>query len=144
MTQAKPARVARRALRAIALVLPILATAAGPSQAGEGDALLGEWGQVASNAGACPTCSIAFVRLGGRLSVVANNGWQATLDGAGGTVVTGAGRWQEGGRNWVSGRPFAISFRLERNELQMTMTVDRGAAQSSVVKGVFKRAWQGM
>ncbi|WP_147045547.1 hypothetical protein [Methylobacterium gnaphalii] len=106
--------------------------------------LLGEWGQVASNAGACPTCSIAFVRMAGRLSVIANNGWQATLDGAGGTNFSGAGRWQEVGRTWVSGRPFAISFRLERDELQMTMTVDRGAGQSSVVKGVFKRVWHGM
>ncbi|MBB3901149.1 hypothetical protein [Methylobacterium brachythecii] len=144
MAQKIGARSVWGTLRAIAVVLPVLATTADPSHAGDGDALLGEWGQVASNAGACPTCSIAFVRLGGRLSVIANNGWQATLDGAGGTVVSGAGRWQDVGRNWVSNRPFAIGFRLERDELQMTMTVDRGTGQSTVVRGAFKRAWQGM
>ena len=88
-----------------AFVLPVSA------EEEQAESILGEWQQIATNAGACPTCRIAF-RTGGRGIVVsANNGWTATLVRTGPTDLTGDGRWDTQGRGWPTGRAFTIRYR---------------------------------
>jgi hypothetical protein len=121
-----------------ALVLPVSA------EAEQAESILGEWQQIATNAGACPTCRIAF-RTGGRGIVVsANNGWTATLARTGPTDLTGDGHWDPQGRGWPTGRAFTIRFRQDGDRLAMTMVVDTGTGQRPTVHATFVRSWQGV
>ena len=109
--------------------------------------LLGVWEQVASNAGPCPACTIAFRETLGGVVVVANNGWRADLPALDtGGPASGYGRWQdERVAAWVAERPFTIRFRLgEDGVLAMTMTVDAGSARQRVVRARYRRVWLGM
>jgi hypothetical protein len=72
---------ARHAALAVAIVDAL------PAQASEAAEILGLWEQVATNAGACRTCTIEFRSEGSGLSVTANNGWFASLDGSGGRDI---------------------------------------------------------
>lgn len=132
-------------MRSVGWISFVLAMAqAVPALATEADALLGVWEQVATNAGACPTCRLEFRAREQGLSVTANNGWTATLEGSRGSDIVGVGRWVAAKRTWVAGRPFTIGFRLDGDRLGMTMTVDTGAGPKRVVRGIYKRAWQGV
>ncbi|GJD30569.1 hypothetical protein PMNALOAF_1816 [Methylobacterium adhaesivum] len=117
---------------------------ASPAQASEATELLGLWEQVATNAGACETCTIDFRAAGSGLSVTANNGWAATLSSSGEPDTFGAGRWENRGAAWVSGKAFSVRFHRVGNRLEMTMTIDTGSEPKPVVRGVYKRTWQGM
>jgi hypothetical protein len=124
--------------------LALAMTQALPARATEPGALLGIWEQIATNAGACPTCRIGFRESEQGLSVAANNGWAATLGGSRGSDIVGAGRWVGAKRNWAAGRPFTVCFRLDGDRLSMTMTVDTGTEPKRIIRGIFKRAWQGV
>ena len=128
----------------VSIVLVLAMTWALPAYSAETDAWLGVWEQVATDAGACPTCRIAFRAEPLGLSVAANNGWAAALDSAQDGDIAGVGRWSEAERSWVAGRPFTISFRLKDDQLSMTMAVDTGTGPRSVVRATYKRARQGV
>jgi len=108
------------------------------------DFLLGEWQQIASNAGACPTCQISLARGGDAIAVTANNGWSARVsEQRGGAViaVAGNGRWGAAGRG-IDGKPFSIYLELRSDRLYMTMQIDLGPGVRTV-KAVFGRPWLG-
>lgn len=115
-----------------------------PSQASDAAEILGLWEQVATNAGACRTCTIEFQAGSSGLSVTANNGWTASLRGSDKNDLVGTGRWEDRGRVWVSGKPFTVRFRREGNHLEMTMTVETDADPRPVVRSTYRRAWQGV
>jgi hypothetical protein len=126
----------------IGFALAVMQTS--PTLATDADALLGSWQQVATSAGACPTCRLEFREGEQGLSVIANNGWTAILEGSRGGTFSGTGRWRSGGRTWIAGRPFTIGFDLDGDRLTMTMKVDMGKEPKPVVRAVYKRAWQGV
>lgn len=75
----------------------MVAIQAAPVQASEATELLGLWAQVATNAGACETCTIDFRAAGSGFSVTANNGWAASLGNSTGRETFGLGRWEDRG-----------------------------------------------
>jgi len=83
------------ALSLIFAVLPMLAAA--QQQTG----FCGNYIQIASNAGACPDCSLLIADNPEILKyfVEANNGWSAELDwdSTAGTFARGTGKWNDGG-----------------------------------------------
>jgi hypothetical protein len=131
-----------RSVRWIILAATILHAV--PTPASEAAEILGLWEQVATNAGACRTCTIEFQAGSSGLSVTANNGWAASLRGLDKHDIVGTGRWEDRGRACVSGKPFTVSFRREGNHLEMTMIIDTGADPKPVVRSTYRRAWQGV
>lgn len=134
-------------LKICALAMALAVTAGLPVHAAERADFLGVWEQVGTNAGPCPTCQIEFQETSQGAVVSANNGWRADLPtlNAGGPA-SGIGRWRdERVATWVSGRSFTVSFHLEGSGLlAMTMTVDTSSGRQSVVRGSYRRVWQGM
>ncbi|HWW47675.1 MAG TPA: hypothetical protein VNZ94_07550 [Xanthobacteraceae bacterium] len=102
----------------------------------------GDWQQIASNAGRCPSCRIAVAGDGRTLTVTANNGWLAQLaagkDG-GLTVASGEGRWA--GR--LADAPFHIRIVERGMRLYMTMEVFTPGRPKSPIRAVFGRSWVG-
>lgn len=121
-----------------------VAIQATPVQATEVTELLGLWAQVATNAGACETCTVDFRAAGSGVSVTSNNGWAATLGNSTGRDIVGVGRWEDRGAVWVSKKSFSVRFHRDGDRLEMTMTINTGAEPKPVVRGVYKRAWQGV
>ena len=125
-------------------LLPALVVSLPAAAAEDIETIVGEWEQIASNAGACPTCRITFETRGKSFTVTANNGWAATLSDIRATELSGAGEWDASVRGWPAGHAFTIHFRREGDRLQMTMTVDTGSADRPIVTGTFRRPWQGV
>ncbi|MDB5644736.1 MAG: hypothetical protein JWQ05_405, partial [Methylobacterium sp.] len=55
-------------------LLPALVVSLPAAAAEDIETIFGEWEQIASNAGACPTCRITFETRGKSFTVTANNG----------------------------------------------------------------------
>jgi opacity protein-like surface antigen len=130
-------------LAALAL-LAALAMSAASSAAAQSDLLYGDWRQLRSNAGPCPTCKISIDGID-QLTVSANNGWSATVVASernGQVAATGSGRWR-GTKNPVDGTSFGIELELRGDRLHMTMRIDAGAAAPRIVRAVFERPWLG-
>uniref|UniRef100_Q07IV1 Lipocalin-like domain-containing protein n=1 Tax=Rhodopseudomonas palustris (strain BisA53) TaxID=316055 RepID=Q07IV1_RHOP5 len=114
-----------------------------PAQA-QVDFLLGEWQQIASNAGACPTCQISLAHGGDAIAVTANNGWSARVSEqrrVGVIAAAGNGRWRSAGRG-LDGKPFSIDLEWRGDRLYMTMRIDLGPGVRTV-KAVYGRLWLG-
>lgn len=131
-------RSARWAAFAVAIVHAV------PVRASEAAEILGLWEQVTTNAGACRTCTIEFRSEGSGLSVTANNGWSASLSDPTGRDIVGAGCWANRGHSWVSGKSFTARFHRNGDHLEMTMIVDAGTEPKPVVRGTYRRVWQGV
>jgi hypothetical protein len=128
---------------ALALIAA-LATGTATSAAAQSDLLSGDWRQVRSNAGPCPTCKISIDGID-QLNVSANNGWSATVVASernGQVAATGSGRWR-GTKHPVDGTSFAIEFELRGDRLHMTMRIATGTAAPWVVRAVYERPWLG-
>ncbi len=70
---------------------------------------VGEWRQVESNAGPCPSCRITISGTGRVLTVTANNGWTAQVMAAvenGLAAAHGEGQWNEARVGRLAGLPF--------------------------------------
>ena len=91
------------------IVLLCLAGFAAPATAG--DTFHGEWQQIASNAGECPSCRITIRQTGTSLQVTANNDWTAIAETSRRDTAGGAGFWKRGTRKTYSGKTFDIQFR---------------------------------
>jgi hypothetical protein len=134
------------AMRALAAVLLAVAALAGaPSHArAQADFLLGDWQQLSSNAGPCPTCQISFSQSGGALTVTANNGWSARVDErprSGVVAAVGSGGWQAGGGR-LAGKTFDIDLELRGDRIYMSMRIDTGG-RPWIVRAIYGRAWLG-
>ena len=126
----------RRVLAAI--VLLCMAGLAAPAAAEGG--FDGEWQQVSSNAGDCPSCRITIRQTGTSLQIVANNDWTAIAETAGPGTADGAGFWKRGTRKTYSGKSFDIKLRRnDEDELLMLMRIEPIRGQSRTIKGVFQR-----
>jgi hypothetical protein len=107
------------------------------------DTFHGEWQQVASNAGECPTCRITIRQTGSSLQIIANNDWTAIAESAGRTTADGAGFWKRGTRKTYSGKSFDIKLRRnDDDELIILMRIEPIRGQSRTIKGVFQRIEQ--
>lgn len=132
-----------RPLASIVLIAAALAGATSRAQA-QVDFLLGDWRQLSSNAGSCPTCQLSFSRGGGAINVTANNGWSARVDERerpGVIAAIGSGRWQAGNGR-LAGKAFDIDLELRGERIYMSMRIDTGG-RPSIVKAVYGRAWLG-
>jgi hypothetical protein len=112
----------------------------------QAERLLGEWRQVESNAGACPTCQISIGGDASLLTVTANNGWSAAVvAGEKNNVMgaTGSGRWNSRADKSIANKPFNIVFIVKGVRLYMTMFIDGANGSRQAVKGVFERPWLG-
>ena len=131
-------------LSAVVLILAILLfqPARAYAQAHE---FLGDWQQLTSDAGACARCQLSFSGGASQLSVMANNGWSATVDAretATGPVAAGGGRWGAVGGAFAS-KPFTVEFSLRGERLYMTMSNDFGNGRTRIIRAVFGRPWVG-
>ena len=139
------ARAPLTRLRAILFVLAMLLLL--PTQLhAQVQELLGNWQQLSSNAGACPSCQISFSGGSSQLTVTANNGWSAVVEARetreAGTMAAGRGSWRAG-TGVLASKPFTIEFTLRGERLYMTMTNDLGNGRKRIVRGVFGRPWLG-
>ena len=124
-------------------IAPIISL--GPAHAQE-DFIEGAWQQIVSNAGACPKCRILIGQGGGRLSVVANNGWSAVVSiqrTKDPLEATGTGIWARGSLRTTAGRPFNVVFRLRDQRLYMSLCVEMEDGSRRPIKAVFGRVWFG-
>jgi len=103
--------------------------------------LSGTWKQTGSNAGACPTCSIAIKEDGSIAAVVANNGWSAKLSwlDPAGKHAAGRGSWKPGAGGAYDGKAIDVDMRVAGDRLTLTMTVSDGSIPGKIV-GSYKRA----
>ena len=121
-----------------ATVLSCMAGFAAPATAQ--DAFHGEWQQVASNAGECPSCRITIRQTGTSLQIIANNDWTAIAEADGHDTAGGAGFWKRGTRKTYSGKTFDIQFRRNaEDELLMRMRIEPIRGKSRTINGLFKR-----
>lgn len=122
-----------------AVTLAFLATfSGGAAIAGP---LSGTWKQADSNAGACPTCSIAIKEDGSLATLVANNGWSASLSwlDPSGKHAAGHGSWNPGAGGAYGGKAIDVDVRVAGGKLTLTMTVSDGSIPGKIV-GSYKRA----
>ena len=104
------------------------------------DTFHGEWQQVASNAGECPSCRITIRQTGTSLQIIANNDWTAIAEADGHDTAGGAGFWKRGTRKTYSGKTFDIQFRRNaEDELLMRMRIEPIRGKSRTINGLFKR-----
>lgn len=104
------------------------------------DAFQGEWQQIASNAGECPSCRITIRQTGASLQIIANNDWTALAETGDRDTASGAGFWKRGTRKTYSGKTFNIRMRLNTDdELLMKMRIEPIQGKSRTIQGVFKR-----
>ena len=132
--------------RLLLICLAVVFVSATAVRADDGVAEInGDWQQIASNAGACPTCRISFEQRGTSLNVTANNGWAASLIAPPGDAmsVTGMGRWA-GGNRAMAGQPFTVDFVLRGQRLYMAMLIEMRDGSKRLVRGVFGRVWAGV
>ncbi|HEV7249007.1 MAG TPA: hypothetical protein VGN93_18695 [Shinella sp.] len=121
-----------------AIVLLCTAAIAVPAVAEE--AFHGEWQQIASNAGECPTCRITIRQTGTSLEIVANNDWTAIAETGGHETANGAGFWKRGTRKTYAGKTFNIRLRHNGDdELLMRMRIEPIQGRSRTIQGLFKR-----
>ena len=107
------------------------------------DTFNGEWQQIASNAGECPSCRITIRQTGASLQIIANNDWTAIAEAGGAKTAGGAGFWKRGTRKTYSGKSFDIKLRRnDADELIMLMRIEPIRGQSRTIKGVFQRIEQ--
>ena len=112
----------------------------------QAERLLGDWQQIESNAGACPTCRISVDGDSSSLTVIANNGWSANIIAAEKNNITGAtgsGRWNPRANKSIANKPFNIVFIVKGARLYMKMFIDGANGSRQAVKGVFERPWFG-
>jgi hypothetical protein len=133
-----------RRIFALAFTVAMAASATALRAEPRFDLLNGAWQQIASNAGACPTCEISIEGIG-TLAVTANNGWSAGIvaqerDGL--ATAAGSGRWRRP-NGPLDGRPFNVDFELRGERLHMTMRIDLGGGKAQTVKAVYGRRWLG-
>jgi hypothetical protein len=118
----------------------MLVAGASPAAAQAGH-WIGEWRQVESNAGQCPSCRITIFGTGRVLTVIANNGWTAQAMAAvenGLAAARGEGQWNEARVGRLAGLPFAIHLIERGDRLHMTMRIMR-AGRTSTVRAAFGR-----
>jgi hypothetical protein len=124
-----------------AIILICVAGLAAPAAAE--DAFHGEWQQVSSNAGECPTCRITIRQTGSSLQIIANNDWTAVADAEGRRTAGGAGFWKRGTRKTYAGKSFDIKLRRNDDaELLMLMRIEPTRGESRTIKAVFQRIEQ--
>lgn len=124
-----------------AMILFCTASLAMPAAAEE--TFHGEWQQIASNAGDCPSCRISIRQTGASLQIIANNDWTAIAETGAEKTAGGAGFWKRGTRKTYSGKSFNIKLRRnDANELIMLMRIEPIRGQSRTIKGVFQRIEQ--
>ncbi len=100
----------------------------------------GEWQQIASNAGECPTCRITIRQTGASLQITANNDWSAIAETGGRDTAGGAGFWKRGTRKTYSGKTFDIRLRLnDDGELLMKIRIEPIQGRSRTIQGLFQR-----
>jgi len=124
-----------------AMILFCTASLATPAAAE--DTFHGEWQQIASNAGECPSCRITIRQTGASLQIIANNDWTAIAETGGEKTAGGAGFWKRGTRKTYSGKSFDIKLRRnDADELIMLMRIEPIRGESRTIKGVFQRIEQ--
>lgn len=129
----------KRFLAAIVL----FCTAGLAAQAAAEDTFHGEWQQIASTAGDCPSCRITIRQTGASLQIIANNDWTAIAETGGAKAAGGAGFWKRGTRKTYAGKSFDIKLRRnDADELIMLMRIEPIRGQSRTIKGVFQRIEQ--
>lgn len=109
------------------LVASVLVAGMSPAAAQAGH-WVGEWRQVESSAGQCPSCRITISGMGRVLTVIASNGWtaQVSADVENGLAAAhGEGQWSETGTGGLAGLPFAVHLTERGNRLHMTMQIMR-------------------
>lgn len=107
------------------------------------DTFHGEWQQVSSNAGECPTCRVTIRQTGSSLQIIANNDWTAVAETGSGQTAGGAGFWKRGTRKTYAGKSFDIKLRRnDDDELLMLMHIEPSHGRSRTIKGVFQRIEQ--
>lgn len=106
----------------------------------------GDWGQVASSAGACGKCSISIRRSGGVVTVTANNGWSADVAFVAGDPdsLQGRGRWSRSFSGAGASSAFSIVLVTVRDELHMVMRMEDAASRPRLVQAVFRKNWSGI
>lgn len=100
---------------------------------------VGDWRQVESSAGQCPSCQITISGMGRVLTVTASNGWtaQVTADVENGLAAArGEGQWSEARAGGLAGLPFAIHLTERGNRLHMTMQIIR-AGRTWTIRAAF-------
>jgi hypothetical protein len=132
--------VRNRTMLCCALVILALAAGTSPAAAQAGH-WVGDWRQVESSAGQCPSCRITISGMGRVLTVTASNGWTAQVmaDVENGLATArGEGQWNETRTGGLAGLPFAIHLTERGNRLHMTMQIMR-AGRTWTVRAAFGR-----
>jgi hypothetical protein len=109
--------------------------------------LLGDWQQLTSSAGACPSCRISFSGAASELNVTASNGWSAAVEvreADSGATAAGRGQWSARGPASFASKPFNVDFKLRGERLYMTMVSELANGRKHVVRAVFGRPWLGV
>ncbi|MBD9373443.1 hypothetical protein IB238_12515 [Rhizobium sp. ARZ01] len=105
----------------------------------------GEWRQIHSNAGQCPTCRISVQQAGSTLIIDANNGWMATAeagDQGNPDLARGAGSWRSDTNKTYAGKSFELLLVRNDENLHMTMHVRPGTGAARTIRGIFQRIRQ--
>lgn len=133
--------------RIILFCLLVIASTSFSRPAGaQHDFVEGDWQQIRSSAGTCPTCRISIAQKGESLSVVANNGWSAIVDieaARDPVQATGTGAWAPGKTGTIAGKKFNVVFRLINDRLHMSMRVEMENGSRRLIRAVFGRPWAG-
>ncbi|MFC0239733.1 hypothetical protein [Rhodopseudomonas telluris] len=131
-------------LAALLLVFNVIAAGGTPPAHAQAAFLLGDWQQIASNAGKCPTCRINLSSRGDDVMVAANNGWSAVVaeqPRPDRVILTGSGRWQVRSSR-LDGKQFTADFEQRGDRLYMTMRIVTGGREWTV-NAVYGRLWLG-
>ena len=111
----------------------------------DGSHFAGEWRQIHSNAGQCPTCRITVRQAGSTVVIEANNDWNAAAeagDQGNPDLARGAGHWKSGTNKTYAGEIFDL--RLVRNDdnLHLTMRVKPETGSPRTIRAIFQRIRQ--
>jgi hypothetical protein len=104
--------------------------------------LLGEWHQIASNAGKCADCRITVEKNGREFIVKASNGWSAIVQPSfqGRASVAGKGAWKPDFGGPYGGKPFYLNLGVAGGKLLMLMTVPDPDGKLGYIKATFEKA----
>lgn len=116
-----------------------LAVAVSHSAVAQDAEFIGEWQQISSNAGNCPTCRITISETSGTITVRASNGWSATVHPVSAKMLRGEGRWAV----TMGQSRFLIQLTLRDQRIFMVMGFVPGEKRKGTIQAVFGRTWLG-
>lgn len=132
-------------MRWLAFVLLVAITSICPFVASAGStslqSLMGEWHQIASNAGDCADCRILVEKNDSDFTVKASNGWTAIVRPSFQRRVSlaGKGSWESNFGGIYGGKPFYLNLGIVGDKLLMLMTVPAPNGGMRNIKATFDK-----